>query len=62
MFAPSPTDVIPRTRQAIGMNQAMKTTFFTGRKLIMPNIITKESKFNQLYFVDYIFLGLKKKT
>jgi hypothetical protein len=60
MFAWSPTDVIPRTRQAIGTRKSMITIFFTGRKLIVLNILPKGSKFNQLCFVDYIFLDFKR--
>jgi hypothetical protein len=48
-------DVIPRTRQAIATKQTMITTFFTGRKLIGLDILSKGSKFNEPYFVDYIF-------
>jgi hypothetical protein len=55
IFARSPTDVIPRTRQAIGTKQSTITLFFTRRKLTVLDILPKGSKFNQLYFVHYIF-------
>jgi hypothetical protein len=38
----------------------MITIFFTGRKLTVRDISPKGSKFNQLYFVDYIFPDLKR--
>jgi hypothetical protein len=43
MFARSPTDVIPRTWQTIGTIQTMVTIFFTGRKLIVLDILTQEA-------------------
>jgi hypothetical protein len=62
MRAPSPTDIIPRTRQAIGKKKTMITSLFTGRKLTVLNILPKRSKFNQLYFVNYIFPDLEKQN
>jgi hypothetical protein len=62
MFARLPTDVILRTQQAIGTNQTLITLFFTGRKLIVLDLLPKGGKFNQLYFVDYIFPDLKWET
>jgi hypothetical protein len=41
-FARWLTNVIPRTRKAIGMNQTMITIFFTRRKLIMLEILPKK--------------------
>jgi transposase len=35
------------------------TIFFTARQLIMVNILPKRSKFNQQYFIDYMFPDLK---
>jgi histone-lysine N-methyltransferase SETMAR len=62
MFARSPRDVIPRTRQGIGVKKTMITVFFTGRKLIVLDILPKGSRFNQLYFVDYIFPDLEREN
>jgi hypothetical protein len=62
MFAPSPTDVIPRRRQVIGTKQTMRMTFFAGRKLIVLDIIPKGSKLNQLYFADYTLPDLKREN
>jgi hypothetical protein len=62
MFARSPTAVIPRTRQATGTKLTMITIFFTGGKPVVLEILPKESKFNQLYFIDFIFLDLKKEN
>jgi hypothetical protein len=47
MFARSPTDVIPRTRQAIGKKQTMIKISFTGRKVIVLDVVPNGSKFNQ---------------
>jgi hypothetical protein len=60
VFIQSPTDVVSRTRQAIGTKETMMTFSFTGRKLIMLDILPKGSKFNQLYSVDYIFPSLHR--
>jgi hypothetical protein len=60
MFARSPADIIPRTRQAIGTKGNMIAIFFTRRKLIVLDILPQGSKFNQLYFVDYIFPDSKR--
>jgi hypothetical protein len=62
MFEPCLTDVIPRTGQAIGTKQTLRMIFFTGHKRIVLDILPKESKFKQVYFVDYIFPDLKKKN
>jgi hypothetical protein len=61
MFPRSPTDGIPRTRHEIGTKQIMITIVFTQPKLIVLDILPTGSKFNQLYFVDYIFPDLKRK-
>jgi hypothetical protein len=37
----------------------MATILFTGRELIVLDVLPKDSKFNQLYFIDYIFPDLK---
>jgi hypothetical protein len=62
MFARSATDVIPRTRHANGTKKNMITILFTGCKLTVLDILPKGSRFNQLYFVDYIFPMWKGKT
>jgi hypothetical protein len=61
-FAPCLTDVIPRTRQAIGTKQTVRMIFFIGHKRIVLDILPNESKFKQVYFVDYIFPDLKKEN
>jgi hypothetical protein len=58
MFAQSPTDVIPRARQAIGTKQTMMTIAPTGRNLIVLDIVPKGSKVNRLDFIDCISLDL----
>jgi hypothetical protein len=40
----------------------MMTIFFPGRKSIVLDILPKDSKFNQLYFADYISPDLKRAT
>jgi hypothetical protein len=35
------------------------TIFFTARQLILLGVLPKGSKFNQQYFIDYIFPDLK---
>jgi hypothetical protein len=60
MFAGSPVDGIPRMRQAGGANKTMITLFFTPRKVIVLDVLTKGHKYNQQSFVDYIFPDLEK--
>jgi hypothetical protein len=59
MFAPSAADVFPRTRQAVGTKTTMITVFFTAKKLIVLDVLPRRSIFNQLYFINNIFLDLK---
>jgi hypothetical protein len=58
MFARAPSEVIPRTRQTIGAKK-MITIFFTAHQLIALDVLPKESKFNQQYFIDYVFPDFK---
>jgi hypothetical protein len=53
--ARSPPDVVPRTRQGLGTTTTMITLFFTGRKLIVLDVLPKSRKYNQLYFVHHIY-------
>jgi hypothetical protein len=46
----------------VGTNQTMITIFFIGHKSIVLGIVPKGTKFNQLYFVDYIFSGLNREN
>jgi hypothetical protein len=62
MFAPCLTDVLPRTRQAIGTRQTMITLFLTGRKLFVLDILPKGSKFSQLYFAGHVFPDPKREN
>jgi hypothetical protein len=59
MFARAPSKVIPRTRQTIGAKNIMITISSTARQLILLDILQKGSKFNQHYFIDYVFPDLK---
>jgi hypothetical protein len=59
MFARSATDVIPRTRQAVGAKKTMITMFFTAKKLIMFDILPRGSTFKELYFINNIFPDFK---
>jgi hypothetical protein len=62
MFARVPSEVIPRTRQTIGASKTMITIFFTAYQLILLDILPKGSRFNQQYFVDYVFPDLQTKN
>jgi hypothetical protein len=42
-----------------GREKTMTTIFFTACQLILLDVLPKGSKFNQQYFVDYVFPGLK---
>jgi hypothetical protein len=55
----APSEVIPRTRQTIGVKQTMITIFFTACQLILLDVLPKGSKFNQQYFIDCVFPDLK---
>jgi hypothetical protein len=59
VFAGSRSDIIPRTRQAIGTKKTMTTVFFTASKLIVLDVLPKGWNFNQLYFLDNRFPDLK---
>jgi hypothetical protein len=59
MFARAPSEVIPRTWQTIGAKETVITIFFTARQLILLNVPPNGSKFNQQYFIDYVFPDLK---
>jgi hypothetical protein len=59
MFARAPSEVIPRTRQTIGAKKTMIMICFTARQLILLDVLPKGSKFNQQYFIDYVFPDLK---
>jgi hypothetical protein len=41
MFAQSPGDVIPRTRQTIGAEKRVITLFFTAKKLLVLDVLPK---------------------
>jgi hypothetical protein len=43
MFARSAADVIPRTRQAVDVKETMITVLLTTKKLIMFDIIPRDS-------------------
>jgi hypothetical protein len=62
MFALPPTDVSPSTRQALVTKKTMIMIFFARCELITLNILPKGSKFNKLYFVDYIFPDLEREN
>jgi hypothetical protein len=51
MFAKSPGDVTPRTRQEIGVKKTMFTIFFTNRKLLIAEYLPKGQKYNQDYLI-----------
>jgi hypothetical protein len=52
----------PRLFQGRGKQLARKRTitiFFTAHQLILLDVLPKRSKFNQQYFIDYVFPDLK---
>jgi hypothetical protein len=55
MFARAPSEVISRTRQTIGAKKTVIAIFFTVRQLILLDVLPKESKFNQHYFINHVF-------
>jgi hypothetical protein len=55
IFARSPAEIVPRIRQGIDTKKTMVTMFFTGRELIILDVLPKDSKFNQLYFTNHFF-------
>jgi hypothetical protein len=59
MFARSPTDVIPRTRQPIGTKKTMITIVCTGRESIVLDILPKGS-ISTIYILSIIFSRFAK--
>jgi hypothetical protein len=62
MFPRSPTEIIPRTRQAVGMKNILIMIFFTGHRLFVLDILPEGIQFSQLSFVDYIVPNLKREN
>lgn len=60
MFARSAAEVPPRTREPIGAKKIMITIFFSPRELIVLDVLPRYHRYNQLYFIDYIFPDLKR--
>jgi histone-lysine N-methyltransferase SETMAR len=60
MFAKSPGDVTPRTRQEIGVKKTMFTIFFTNRKLLIAEYLPKGQKYNQDCFISDILPALER--
>jgi hypothetical protein len=60
MFAKSPGDVTPRTRQGIGMKKTMLTIFFTNTKSLVAEDLQKGQKYNQDYFISDILPELER--
>jgi hypothetical protein len=54
MFAISPRDVVPRTKQNISAKKIMVTIFFTSTRLLVLDFLPKGAKLNQDYFLDTI--------
>jgi hypothetical protein len=42
--------------------KTMIMIFFTARQLLLLDVLPKGSKFNQQYFIDYVFPDSKRKT
>jgi hypothetical protein len=60
MFAKSPGDVTPRTRQGISVKKTMFPIFFTNRKLLIAEYLPKGQKYNQDYFISDVLLDLER--
>jgi hypothetical protein len=58
MFARRREKVIPRLRPEISIKKVMITVFFTARQSMALDILPKEQKYNQKYFVQKIFPSL----
>jgi hypothetical protein len=58
MFAASPAEAVPRTRQNIFTTKSMGTILFTWTRLLVMNSLPKRTKFNQDYFVDAVLPDL----
>jgi hypothetical protein len=52
MFATSPREVVPRTKQNIYAKKTMVAIFFTSTRLLVLNFLPKGTKSNQDYFID----------
>jgi hypothetical protein len=59
IFARSGANVIPRTWQVVGAKKTITTVFFTTKKFIVLNVLSRGNTFNQLYFPNNIFPDLK---
>jgi histone-lysine N-methyltransferase SETMAR len=60
MFAKSPGDVTPRTRQGIGVKKTMFPLFFTNKKLLIAEYLPKGQKYNQDDFFSDILPELER--
>jgi hypothetical protein len=59
MFAKSPGDVTPRTRQEISVKATILTIFFTNRMLLIAEYLQKGQKYSQDYFISDILPELE---
>jgi hypothetical protein len=60
MFAASPSDVTPRTRQEISVKKTIFTILFTNRKLLIAENFPTGQKCNQDHFTSDVLPGLER--
>jgi hypothetical protein len=58
VFVRAPSEVIPRCGKQLA-RKIMITISFTARQLIPLDVLPEESKFNQQYFINYMFPDLQ---
>lgn len=61
-YATSREEVRPRTKSTIAPKRTMVTIFFTGTKLLVLGIVSREEKFNQNHFLAVIAPELSKEN
>jgi hypothetical protein len=58
MFANSAREVVLRTKQNISAKKTMVTIFVTSTRLLVLNLLPKDTKFNQDCFIDTVLPNL----
>jgi hypothetical protein len=61
-YAKSRKEVSTRTKATIATKKAMVTIFFTWTKVLIPDSLHRERKFNQEYFLAFIAPELSKEN
>jgi histone-lysine N-methyltransferase SETMAR len=58
MFATSPREVVPGTKQGISAMKTMVRIFLTLTRVLVLNFLPKGTKFNQDHFIDMVLPNL----